>query len=166
MPIDPAEWLTVAEQLVTDPNASETDLRRGVSIAYYAVFHHLLKTATERLLGTSRDVSYETFYRSFRHPKMKSICDLLDEPQLKPHQAAALGFTQPSEDVRIFAGGFTALQQARHEADYNPTTTQSPADSSSFVQLAGNTIFAFQRIPPQHQNAILLYMLMEIPRRS
>jgi hypothetical protein len=34
------------------------------------------------------------------------------------------------------------------------------------VQLAENTIGAFHRIPQQRQNAILLYMLMEMPKRD
>lgn len=121
MPIDPDEWLATARHLVTATKPSEADLRRGVSSAYYAVFHKLLKTATERLLGTSLDTGYHTLYRAFEHGKMKRLCNELNLPKVKEGYVKALGFEKPSDDIREFARGFSELQQRRHEADYTPT---------------------------------------------
>jgi hypothetical protein len=166
VPIDPAEWLITAQHLVTSPDASEADLRRGVSTAYYAVFHELLKMATERFIGTRRDTSYRTLYRAFDHTRMKRMCDDLNVQDLKRSYANAIGLSRPSDDIREFARGFAELQQGRHEADYNPVVAQSKVDSFSLVQLAENTIGAFHRIPQQHQNAILLYMLTEMPKQN
>ena len=91
---------------------------------------------------------------------------MLDVTKLNQRHTNALGFENPSADVREFARGFVQLQERRHRADYDPVSIQSLVDSQTLVQRAEDTMQAFSRIPLQHQNAILLYMLISVPTRD
>ena len=57
-------------------------LRRAVSAAYYALFHHVLRTGADRFIGTSRrhTAGYAMLYRSFAHARMKDVCQEIDKP--------------------------------------------------------------------------------------
>ena len=120
----------------------------------------LLKTATERFLGTQTDAAYRRLYRTFEHRRMRELCDALNAAKLPPPLAQRLGFDTPSADMRTFAPSFKDLQQSRHEADYDPLAPQDPFNSITLVMLAEDTLHAFARIPQQQQNVILLYMLL------
>ena len=159
MSISPDEMLLTARQLVDNAIPSQADLRRAVSTAYYFMFHKLLKTATERFIGSRLNSAYEEFYRSFSHQQMKQVCEDITAAQVKQPLAARLGFNAPTENVQDFGRGFIELQQNRHEADYNPRKLHNFQDSSSLVQLAEDAMAAFFRIPVQEQNAILICML-------
>ena len=64
MPIDPKHLLDLANRLVgTAPGAPESDLRRGISTAYYALFHLLI---FEACLNWSNDISRPGLARMFR----------------------------------------------------------------------------------------------------
>lgn len=74
MPIDPKQFLDLANRLVgTSPGAPEADLRRGISTAYYALFHLLIKATMSNFVS---DVAFRTKVgRAFQHGSMRSVCD-------------------------------------------------------------------------------------------
>jgi hypothetical protein len=74
MPIDPKHLLDLAKRLVGPaPGAVEADLRRGISTAYYALFHLLIKEAMTNFV--SDPVFRTKVGRAFQHGPMRSVCD-------------------------------------------------------------------------------------------
>src|SRR6266851_4884081 len=117
------DLLRLAKELVDRNPAApvEGDLRRGVSTAYYALFHLLVMEATTRLVTP---VSLRPrVARSFDHKIMRLVCQ--DYEKLTPNAAGQL-FTTAGEvvpqGVQDIAIAFNALQRARNLADYDTVT--------------------------------------------
>lgn len=87
----------------------QTDLRRAVSNAYYAVFHCAAQGFADSLIGTRRrqTEAWRKVYRAIEHGKAKD-------------EFKALRSSAPSRAVRAFAVTFVELQELRHAADYDP----------------------------------------------
>lgn len=160
MPIISEEWLVLAETDVNAPVATEAQLRRAVSTAYYALFHLVLRTAAQNFAGPFINSVYLWVYRRIEHRRIWDVCKILDADTIAAPWSERLGFDKPSDDIRAFASGFRALQEGRHEADYNPATLQDPDESRTLVATARDAMAAFARIPEDRQNAILLNILM------
>ncbi len=120
-PIDPTDLLrharSVAELL---PNRSQTDYRRAVSAAYYALFHALtLRSAT---LLTSSDELEDQYRqaRRFEHRDLRLVAIWATgagtpPPPLLPRVSDLRG--DPS--VRVIANSLLLLYAERVAADYN-----------------------------------------------
>jgi uncharacterized protein (UPF0332 family) len=103
-------------------------LRRAVSDAYYAVFHRLAMLCADQLVGTINQRNgdaWRSIYRSLDHGQAKR--------QFKTEPAAS--------GLSVIATAFVQLQEARHEADYNPSNLlRKRADAESFILLAESAI--------------------------
>ncbi len=117
------DLLTLARELVDRNPAApvEADLRRGVSTAYYALFHLLVHEATSRLVAIAN--LRPRVARAFAHRTMRSVC--VEYAALRPNPAgnllSAAGQLVPT-GIRDIASEFVALQDARHQADYDTAT--------------------------------------------
>ena len=80
--IDPDGLLRHAEQLADGREARLTDaaLRRGISAAYYAVFHDLTRHAADHLVGSScaREIQNE-IRRSWSHGEISQLAEYVVE---------------------------------------------------------------------------------------
>ncbi|MEX2647574.1 MAG: hypothetical protein WD673_01015 [Alphaproteobacteria bacterium] len=88
----------------------QADLKRAISTAYYALFHALAQNAADCLAGTGAKrpaKAWSQAYRALEHGFAKSACE----------QARSLGFPPT---ICSCADAFVTLQQARHDADYDP----------------------------------------------
>lgn len=87
----------------------QSDLRRAVSTAYYALFHALAKDGADLFVGASRTPSaaWSQAYRALEHGFAKNACS----------QVRGLGLPGP---IVGCAETFVRLQQQRHAADYDP----------------------------------------------
>jgi hypothetical protein len=130
------ELLVLARELV-DRNpgvAIPGDLRRGVSSAYYAVFHLLVHEATSRLIaiaGLRGRVG-----RAFEHRVMKNVCQSYAD--LNPDANGQLvyeGVVIP-QGIQNIATEFIALQVARHQADYDSLAVITQAQAQTDVTRA------------------------------
>ena len=72
MPIDPKHLLDLANRRVGPaPGSPEAELRRGISTAYYALFHLLIKEAMSNFVS---DVAFRTKVgRAFQHGAMRNV---------------------------------------------------------------------------------------------
>lgn len=123
-PLQPDELLDLADRLVgraAGPGRPRTiELRRGVSTAYYAVFHELAFRGTEALLQdpsgnwSSRAASVS---RWVTHAALRELSEVVTGARTNGALRDALGSVAP-EVVRI-GDAFVSLQQARHRADYD-----------------------------------------------
>src|SRR5438445_2530815 len=120
------ELLDLAIELVNrNPGAAlEGDLRRGVSTAYYALFHLLVRESTSRLVAVAN--LRARVGRSFDHRIMRGVCqDYADLIQDMTGNLVFAGQIVP-QGIQDIATAFVALQQARHHADYDTSARITP----------------------------------------
>lgn len=139
MAIDPQQLLDLAKRLVgPDTGAPEAELRRGISTAYYALFHLLIK---ETMTNFVSDAAFRTKVgRAFQHGSMRNVCEKYNP---KPNKETGEFVTQegnnfPSQviapDVRMIAATFISLHEARETADYDDAATVRHAEALAAVQ--------------------------------
>lgn len=110
----------------------DADLRRGVSAAYYAVFHDVTDRAARHLIGSSPDTERNKIRRSWSHGEIASVATIVVD---RARVIAVNPSTPLSKDLRewgplvdIAARDtelvmalrlFGELQESRHRADYD-----------------------------------------------
>lgn len=132
--ISPDGLITHAEQLAhtgrgRPPNAA---LRRGISAAYYAIFHDLTEYAARHLIGSCPQEIQNEIRRSWSHGEISQLAALVVERATTMQQARANGVPGhleklgPLLDVAAKDGAlvsslrlFNDLQEQRHSADYD-----------------------------------------------
>lgn len=162
---DPIDLLSVARRL-SEPSGSQpsdAQLRRAVSTAYYALFHKVLRAAAQRFMGLGKESSagYAILYRSFDHLHMRMTCEALDVSTLKDKLKRQLGRDAVSQDMRDFANAFSALQEARHLADYDPRDQFLPSDVSSLIDAADFAMTAFDQADSDERTDVLALMMVK-----
>ena len=114
-------------QVPNSPLVPEADLRRGVSTAYYALFHLLVHEAMERIVA---DPSLRSRVgRSFDHGRMKQVCEEYSKVTLMPGGAIL-------PQLKAIGAAFVELQQARHDADYDTAAPLGHAEADQKVGAA------------------------------
>jgi uncharacterized protein (UPF0332 family) len=117
----------------------QASLRRAISAAYYALFHLLVAEASRRLVrGEDREALRQCLRRAFSHEAMKSASQGFRGMSPSPKLAPALGRQGLPRNLARVADAFLALQQARHEADYDTGRRFSRQEALDFVQLSGH----------------------------
>ena len=141
---------------------SESHLRRAVSTAYYAVFHHLLAIAALRFAGAGheRRPIYALIYRGFNHSRMKTVCKSLNMKRLPETLQKQLGVASVDQATQSFASSFIALQEARHLADHDPSAPFAASDILQLVRLAAYAIATFDGLESKSRADILALMLV------
>lgn len=97
------------------PTTRVTDaaIRRAISTAYYAMFHALVASNAETLVGLPGDqATLQAWTRIYRNTSHRNAYNRL--------QSSRPGF---SPQVQTFTDCFRDLQDERHNADYNPLAT-------------------------------------------
>ena len=120
----------------------QASLRRSVSAGYYALFHLFVFKATGRFIkGADRTALRHCLARAFAHAEMKEVSRqfALNNVSAKI-QPGLNGLALPSE-LRRLATTFVDLQQARHEADYDPARKFT---RSEVLDLVGRVEQAFK----------------------
>jgi uncharacterized protein (UPF0332 family) len=140
MPIEPDDLLALAERLVgSSPGAPEADLRRGISTAYYALFHLLIKDAMRVFIA---DADFRPRVgRALQHGPMKKVCERYKRNKNKAGKYVvdeADGFPEQviSEELQQVAQAFFDLHQTREEADYDDSKTIEHQSALEAVQKA------------------------------
>src|SRR4051812_12793378 len=114
----------------------EADLRRGVSTAYYALFHRLIHEAMARIVADP--TLRPRVGRSFDHGKMKQVCQEYSGATVVAGVLTVrpgIIIVQQLQDIGI---DFAGLQQARHDADYDTATAPGHPDADLKVLTAEN----------------------------
>jgi hypothetical protein len=156
-PLDPQKLLETAGRLVPATlrrgRPAYTDHRRGVSTAYYAVFHAI----TDRVVKAAFEEADADFQQKIQrwvgHGDIRAVSIWISQlegtrPGGPPRHIANL--LQPgsanhidSETLRI-ADGFLELNEKREEADYDHGAVFTRADTLSQIALAGSVVEAVQ----------------------
>jgi uncharacterized protein (UPF0332 family) len=108
----------------------QASLRRGVSAAYYAVFHLLI---SEAVANWSRANLRAALSRAFDHGIMKAASNRIQDTRQFPFAGE-----NPSvvANLRAVAKTFAQLQEKRHVADYDNTTFWTRTEALAQVKSA------------------------------
>lgn len=149
------DLLSVADDLVstTSRKPRQTNLRRAVSTAYYAMFHCLARCCADTLIGSrSADRSrpaWRQVYRALEHGFAKNSCK---------NQTIMKKFPKDIED---FANTFVSLQRKRHSADYDPFSQFTKLEVKSDISATRDTIERFQSTPIKDRRAFAAFVLFK-----
>ena len=101
----------------------QADLKRAISTAYYALFHAMARESADLLVGVGQnraDKAWAQVYRALEHGFAKKACG----------QVRALGFPPT---ICSCADAYVTLQEARHDADYDPIHRVLRADALAVI---------------------------------
>ena len=158
--MNPTELLALARALVNGVIAggaapvSQTELRRAVSCAYYAMFHTLALSNANTLIGASpadqQRWAWQQIYRAADH-----------RPTRNKLSSASLDGRFPTA-IRIFGEVFRDAQQGRHSADYDPHSEFSATEANGFINRVENAITAFNQIPDDIRRDLAIHILTNV----
>lgn len=156
MSLSPLRLLEHAERLVNPPSgvatraATEEDLRRAESAAYYAVFHTAAGAIADLFFWAADPTHsiYERIYRSPAHSDINNCCKRYESLCYRTGTAF-------NRDIRAFAHAFQTLYKKRLDADYKPVISLTHNDARKTVQFARDTIGHFQNADPDARKVFL-----------
>ncbi len=158
--MNPLELIALARVLVngviaggTTP-ATQTELRRAVSCAYYAMFHTLAASNANTLIGASpadqQRWTWQQTYRAVDH-----------RPTRNKLSHASLGGRFPIA-IQDFGDVFTLAQQARHSADYDPHSEFLPTDVTGLIDKVEAAINDFNQTPDDIRRDLAIHILTNV----
>jgi hypothetical protein len=118
------------------PPILEADLRRGVSTAYYALFHLFIHEAMARIVADPALRS--RVGRSLDHGKMKLVCQGYSAATVVVGLLTVRPGVVIAPQLRDIGTAFVDLQQATHDADYDTATPLGHPDADLTVMTAEN----------------------------
>ena len=136
--MSPANLIATARTLVgassqeTDPEQSQTHLKRAVSTAYYAMFHAVCANAAallpDEIDEPAAPAAWLQAYRGPEHTHVRNQC----------RNAGLMAPFPP--DIRNFAHSIVQIQSHRNQADYNPRSDFSRFDVLEIIDDAERAI--------------------------
>lgn len=148
-PISPAKLLEQADRLAKRAPVGagvagqprNIDLRRAVSAAYYALFHDIVSRIAGHLLPAATDAERWAIGRGLTHGNIKAVCLWVQTPGQAGAQAKdAMKALALNPDVLDVAIAFTALQELRHDADYDHSADFTKAGTLAAIDQARDAI--------------------------
>ena len=133
----------------------EAELRRAVSVAYYAMFHALCQTCADMLVGASRanrsQRAWVQAYRAPDHGTVRSRCNRAEMNEFPPA-------------IRDFGKLLVELQAMRHRADYAPFYgVQIKREFvMNLIDGAETAIDRLLETPAYERRAFVVYVLLPI----
>ncbi len=136
---------------------TQADIRRSISSAYYALFHHLIEAGTGHLVVDL--AQQQALARAFSHTNMREVCELVTKQPLPPILVPLLGSSVPDE-LRQVADKFVALQDWRHNADYNVSLIFTRNEGRERIDDLEDVFAAWKLIPTAIANPFLILLLL------
>ncbi len=136
----------------------QTNLRRAVNTAYYALFHCLAACCADMLVGGEgadrSEQAWRQTYRALDHGLAKQRCE----------QAVGSKFPPPRfpQEILQFAALFVSMQKSANSSDYDPYQDLSKAGAVQSVNAAEDAIAKFMRVPYKDRRAFAVYVLLPI----
>lgn len=144
--------MRTAYRLVDDRygRLGQSDLKRAISTAYYALFHAVAGHCADVLAGKAGpgDRSWTQTYRALEHGAARNACG----------QLASLGFASDLCDV---GDAFIQLQIARHSADYDPASRFVETEALAAIALAEAAIAKLDAAALADRRALAVHLLLK-----
>lgn len=123
----------------------QASLRRAISAAYYSLFHLLAEAAASAMLGGVDAADLRAIMRrAFQHTSMKKAAQGIGARN--PAEPWKSLLPTPSSQLQLVARTFVDLQQARHEADYDPARRFARTEAVDLVERVENATAAWKAI--------------------
>lgn len=153
------DFIATAKLLAAQPSRGrplETNLRRAVSTAYYALFHCLAECCADTLVGgpgaaRNRD-AWRQVYRAVQHGRARERC------------IGSSALARFPVEIQNFAQIFADMQPLRHRADYDPDAEFSRNPVIQSINDAENAIRLFPQAPIVDRRAFAVHVLMDVRR--
>lgn len=144
-PIKPTWLLRQADELGGRVSLAgrprNADLRRAVSAAYYALFHHIVLGVTSHLLPSGPQADRYALGRLVTHSSINQVCTWTQTPKQAPQLARpTFARLNQSPDMLDVAIAFPSLYLARHEADYDHTAPFTRPTTLAHIDQAKDAI--------------------------
>jgi hypothetical protein len=167
----PPDLIRQARQLISQhaaPSpAAQADLRRAISSAYYAVFHFTLIALADLFVGSDvasrASLRYQLVYRSIDHKLFKTLCEEATKQTASKRWASYVGISKTGIHIGEYAKAVTVLQDARHEADYDPLANLNPSDVGLMIDMANVCMTDFA-VAAEDERRMFLTVLLCPPR--
>lgn len=131
----------------------QSDLKRAISTAYYAMFHALCENCADCLIGgksaNRSSPAWRQAYRSVEHKYSKSQCSNKQTMSKFP------------KDIEDFAHLYHELQVDRHSADYDPISSYSRSDTIGKIDAAELAIKALKSSSIKDRRAFAAWTAMK-----
>jgi hypothetical protein len=139
---------------LTGSNAKprQSDLKRAVSTAYYAVFLAMCRNAADTIVGSTKS------YRS--GPAWRQVYRAVDHGFAK-NQCKNNKITKFPKGVEDFASLFIEAQDARHSADYDPFSRFSRSETLILVTRAEDAIRGFEVVAVKDRRAFAVFVTVK-----
>lgn len=162
--LNPDHLFEQADRLAVRRSAGpprQVDLRRAISAAYYGLFHYLLATAADEVVGvTGRATNlYALVYRSIDHRALRDLCTEVKKQQPTARYQTYVPTGGFGPDVQAFAGAVIELQEKRHAADYDPSSRIGTSDAIAAITAARRAIQFFQRASKARRKVFVTLLL-------
>ena len=130
----------------------QEELKRAVSTAYYALFLHLCETTANLMIGTlrpdqARRAAWQRMYRVLQHGSTRNKCE--NHRELRQFPAS----------IQDFANRLAIVQDARHNADYDPFSKYTRQEVLDIITDAYRVISVFDSTARQEQLHFIAYLL-------
>lgn len=154
--VDAHELIRIARALASGALGSgrgrprQSELRRAVSMAYYAMFHALAKQSADMLVGATRgnrsQRAWRQAYRSLEHGLAAAQCK---RPIIRRFPV----------EIQEFGEKFADNQQLRHAADYDPDASFTRIETLRLIDVADSAIWDFERSDAIDKRAFAVYVM-------
>lgn len=96
-----------------------SNLRRAVSSAYYAVFHAIALAVAEKALPSGSEAERQGYARYVAHGAIKQACGWIAGNAPPRHLESVVFRLRANRRLSLVAAAFVALQEQREMADYD-----------------------------------------------
>ena len=153
------ELLEQAEHLIDFGAPNQATYRRGISTAYYALFH-LLITEAIRTVGNDLRLDLQArMRRAFAHSDMALVCRQFDTSNFSP-ALRSLVSTPIEPDLKLLAKDFITLQEMRLTADYDLSSDVDVLDAASAYGMVDRAFERWSRIKNTPNTTVFLTALL------
>ena len=137
----------------------QADLRRGISDAYYALFHGLTAAVASQALRYIPLAAVQSFRRTLRHSAVRDRCGRIASGKKLPLPMALSTTSSADANARLVAQAFVDLQEERHLADYAHDETFDVVRLNEAIALARRALNALAGHSTEPGMAALLSLL-------
>lgn len=118
----------------------QATLRRGVSDAYYALFHQLTDAIARQALRGVESAPVQRYRRTLPHADLKLVSAAVASGTGRVTPAALSNEAKRDPVVRAVAQAVTDLQEERHRADYDHAEVFDARRLSDAIQRAATAV--------------------------
>ena len=152
---EPMDYIAMATRFAKGEGSTrprQFDLRRAVSITYYALFHAMCLNNADLLVGkasTNRSApAWRQAYRAANHGMVRAACE---------NQGVMERFPR---EIQLFGYEFVDAQRRRHSADYDPEPVYSRSLVLEDIDTVTTVIEDFKKAPVKDRRAFAAWVTL------